>query len=225
MNNTDIKNISDDDNILVTYNNGADCITKQDIFNALELSALNHGYENGLQDIEKNCSSSKFSVMLKDVGRVFKNSRALVTTNATPDSYIYNNNSISWEYDKYKLLNIIPAYVDLCYEFNKRCSIDGFLNFCGIGNVCFLRYKEKQPILSENLRQRIAETLNECDNCAQKDSARDSKQPILQLAYNNYVHGWNGEIKRKEITSTIKTLDDIKNARLEMSTPDEQNGI
>ena len=67
--------------------------------------------------------------------------------------------------------------------------------------------------------------MTELDNECQKSKARDSKQPILQLAYNNYVHGWNGEIKRKEITSTIKTLDDIKNARLEMSAPDKQNDI
>lgn len=220
-----IKNINNtDSDILITYNNGADVITKSDIYNTLNLSAINHGFENGLQDIEKNCPGNKFLVLLKDVGRLFKNSKALYITKSAPDSYIYNNN-ISWEYDKYKLLILVPVYVDICFEYNKRVSIDGFLRFCGIGNTSYISYQEHSAVLSDNLRLRIAELLTESDNIAQKERARDSNQPILQLAYNNYEHGWNGEIKRKEITSTIKTLDDIKNARLELSAQDTQNDI
>ena len=210
--------VYDNDNILVKYNNGADIITKQDIYNALEQIAVKYGYDS-VDDLSDNkkCSSAKFSVMLKDIGQIFKSTKALITTK---NDLEYISGACAWEYDKYKLLGLINIYGDICNIYNKRCSIDGFLNFCGIGNNYF-SIQEKQPILSENLRAKIAENLSECDCSLQKSRA----QPILQLAYNNYVHGWNGEIKRKEITSTIKTLDDIKNARLELSAQDTQNDI
>lgn len=216
-----IKDINTDSDVLITYNNGADIITTQDIYNALRETAFKYGYEN-IDDISDNkkCSSARFCVMLKDIGNIFKSTKALITT--TPGDI---SGAGIWEYDKYKLLSLINIYGDICYIYNKRCSISGFLNFCGIGNTNYLTYREKQPLLSENLRARIAERLNEKDDEHQKDRARDSEQPILQLAYNNYVHGWNGEIRRKEITSTIKTLDDIKNARLELSAQDTQNEI
>ena len=49
--------------------------------------------------------------------------------------------------------------------------------------------------------------------------ATDSKQPILNIAYANYRHGWNGTIKANEIKSTVKTLADI---RQNLSLPDAQ---
>lgn len=219
---TDINNINN--NALITYNNGADIITRRDVYNVLEQSAINHGLENGLKDLAKECSSSKFSVILKDVGNLFKSTKALIITSASPDSYIYNNN-ITWEYDKFKLFELVPLYIDICYEYDKRVSLDGFLRFCGIGGVNYFCYKEKSVELSENLRARLAEVLTKSDDENQKNKARDSQQPILQLAYNNYVHGWSGEIERKEITSTVKTLDDIKKSRLELSASDEQKPI
>jgi len=203
---------------LFTYNNDTETITKTDIYGVLELSAINHGFDN-LQDLKDNkkCSSMNFNIILQDIGTFFKSCRALVVTSP--------RDGVTWEYDKTKLLILTDIYINICYEYNKMCSIDGFLYFCGIGNSSYFNYQEKSVNLSDNLRAQIAERLREKDNLIQKMRARDSEQPILQLAYNNYEHGWNGEIKRNEIKSTIKTLDDIKNERLTMSPDGGQNDI
>lgn len=212
------QDINDGETALITYNNGLDSITKQDIYNALENSAINNGYEN-LNDISdtSKCSSSKFNVMLKDIGNIFKSTKALINTK---DNLNYKSACV-WEYDKNKLLYLVNIYSDICFNFNKRCCISGFLNFCGITDN-FIRYNEKEPLLSDNLRDKIVKRLAENDDEQQKNNARDSKQAILNLAYNNYVHGWNGEIKRNEINGALKSLDDIKRERLEMSANDTQ---
>ena len=101
------------------------------------------------------------------------------------------------------------------------CSISGFLNFCGI-DINYFNKGNNTPELSDNLRARIAEKLKLQDSELQKANARDSKQAVLNLAYNNYVHGWSGEIKRTEVSSVVKSLDDIKRERLEMSANDTQ---
>jgi len=213
------QDVNNNETILITYNNGLDSITKQDIINALENSAINNGYEqlNDISDTSK-CSSSKFNVMLKDIGNIFKSTKALYINKTDLN---YNSGACAWEYDKKKLLYLINIYTDICFKYNKRCCISGFLNFCGITDN-FIRYNEKEPLLSDNLRDKIVKRLAENDDEQQKNNARDSKQPILNLAYNNYVHGWNGEIKRNEINGALKSLDDIKRERLEMSADNIQ---
>lgn len=220
-----LKNPEIAQNVIFTYNGGVDAITTSDIYGALELSARRHIKDfECLADLETKCSSAKFNILLQDIGTIFKNTKALIVTQSTNrgNNYIYNNN-ITWEYDKYKLLALVPVYTNLCYEFDKRVSLQGFLFFCGIGNVNYFTYTEKNNAkLSDNLRAKIAEFLAENDNELQKARARDSNQAILQLAYNNHVHGWSGEIKRKEINATVKTLEDIKKQRAELTADDGQ---
>ena len=67
----------------------------------------------------------------------------------------------------------------------------------------------------ENCLTKVADFLKKADNELQLSNARDSKQAILQLAYNNFVHGWNGTIQSNTIKSSYKTLEDIKRERLE----------
>ena len=69
----------------------------------------------------------------------------------------------------------------------------------------------------ENCLTKLVSFLKKSDNDLQMANARDSKQSILQLAYNNYVHAWNGDIKANEIKSSYKSLDDIRRERLQMS--------
>lgn len=72
-------------------------------------------------------------------------------------------------------------------------------------------------ILTETQRGNIKSRIDKADNMLQLAKARDSKQSILNLAYNNYKHNWSGNIRENEIKSTTKTLEDIKRERLEKS--------
>jgi len=82
--------------------------------------------------------------------------------------------------------------------------------FLGLG----INYINNSDIygLDEALSQ-IAVRINKSDNELQQMNARDSHQAILNIAYNNYRHAWNGDIRANEIKSSIKTLDDIRRER------------
>ena len=197
-----------DKTIIIKYGrNDSESITVNDIYKQIELYAFNHNIDglNGLND----CKTGVFNNILSDVAdNFFKPLKILKVTNC-----------INNKYDINKLNIIYNIYTDLCIEYDKMLSVYGLGCFIGIDlsdqNYTALYY-------SDELKRWTAEKAKNIEILdARRIEARatDSKQPILNIAYANYRHGWNGTIKANEIKSTVKTLADI---RQNLSLPDVQ---
>lgn len=189
-------NINDKNNYIIPYNNGNDSIGLRDVLVTLERGALDNGIEEGLQGLTdiKICSSVLFNQILMSYIYVnlFK-----------PLNVLKKNN----RYIKDILYIVMNIYIFLCNRFDKCITISGYYNLIGTDKDYL--YRQKQDDGLNPLRNDIENSLLNADNERQKMRASDSKAPILNLAYNNYVHGWNGQIKSNEIKATAKTLQDI----------------
>lgn len=205
-----IDNIADNEP-LFTYGDNI-TITTRDIYNTLNNVAIDYGL-NGLTDLKdrEKVSSAMFNnIILKSVGkRLFKQTKALKCSD--------NLN----KYDRDKLIILSYIYINICNIFDIMCTYDGFESLIGCGDN-FLQQFENNDTLNA-IKPLLTKTFTKVDNDIQKSKARDSKQAILNLAYNNYNHGWNGEIKQNEIKATAKTLEDIRQERMKISVVDGQN--
>lgn len=126
-----------------------------------------------------------------------------------PSKILYDaNNRI--KYDRDKVLKISDVYIYLCNIYNKMICFSGFCNMIG--------YDERNGDAG-SLRNfsKLFEKLNAEDNLLMQSRARDSNQPILQLAYNNYRHNWNGQIKENAIKAEVKSLREIRQNRLNIA--------
>lgn len=181
-------------------------ISVKDVMTTLNLVSESYNVEN-ISDI----STSMFNTMLLNVGcRLIKPSRLYYT--------IRNDRKFI---DYKSLVNLSNIYVYICFIYNKGISIRGFSNFLGIS----MMHSTSEYDNLDNCLTKISVFLKKCDNELQMNNARDSKQAILQLAYNNYVHAWNGDIKANEIKSSYKSLDDIRRERLEASPKTSADGV
>lgn len=202
-------------NRVIFTNDRGVSVTMQDILTALDNGAHDVGLENGLQDLKDNCTSALFGQICEDVGVMLNDSRAL---------WIKDNNKCIGLNKKYILL-LSDTYIELCTIYDKRICLEYFQNFIGV-HGWYLTHEERRMYENDNvlnsLRGQLMKTFDDADNTLQLSKARDSKQSILNLAYNNYRHNWTGQIKEKTIASTVKTLDDIKRERLEKSAAREQ---
>lgn len=194
----------------IIYKDGE--IDLNDVLNALKQACEKYNLDiTQIHDLDI-CNSTMFNnVLLGYVNHIlFKPVKAL-----------YLTDTIRLTYDKEKILSMLDIYIYLCNTFNKRICINGFNSLCGIDNSTIHQHKNDNGL--NVLHGQINKTLLNADNTRQQDRANDSKQAILNLAYNNYLHGWNGEIKSNEIKSTVKTLSDIKTERVETSADRVQN--
>ena len=201
---------NDNYNYIIKYNNDNDVITETDIYNKIEFYAQNHGL-TCLDDL-KDVRTAVFNQILFDVGRGF----------FKPLKVFKLNNDIHNRYDTDKLNILLNIYIDLCLEYDKMLSIAGFVRFAGLGAGYGSDYAN-DPSISDELkavRPFWLKKIESADADRIQERATDSKQPILNIAYANYRHGWNGTIKANEIKSTVKTLTDI---RSNLSLPDGQN--
>lgn len=189
-----------DKTIIIKYGrNDSEQMTVGEIYKQIELYAYNHNVDglNGLND----CKTGVFNNILGDVcDNFFK-----------PLKILKCNDNIK-KYDIDKLNIIYNIYIDLCIEYDKMISVNGLSYFVGID--CYNAFDYMQcEYFSDDLKRWLIE---KAKNIEQKDAERiqaratDSKQPILNIAYANYRHGWNGTIKANEIKSTVKTLTDIR---------------
>lgn len=174
-------------------------ITVNDITEMLNNIAKVENIES-LYDI----STSRFNTLLLLIGkRLIRPSRLYYTSYNGKNRVDYNT-----------IKTIANIYVYICYVYNKGISLSGFSNLLGVITVLdtSLSWENMDSSLSK-----IQSFLKKADNELQMSNARDSKQAILQLSYNNYVHGWNGDIRSNEIKASAKSLDDIRRERLAMS--------
>ena len=139
-----------------------------------------------------------------------------VGTNLIKPSKILYDQHNRIKYDREKVLNILDVYIYLCNIYDKMICFSGFCNMIG--------YDERNNDIN-SLRNftKILDKINELDNIASLGRARDSNQPILQLAYNNYRHNWNGQIKENAIKAEVKSLREIRENRLNIAK-NEQAG-
>lgn len=188
-----------DKTIIITYGKNGDHITVNEIYKQIELYAINHNIDglNGLND----CKTGVYNNILRDVcDNFFK-----------PLKILRCNDDIK-RYDINKLNIIYNIYIDLCIEYDKMISLNALSGFIGIDCYSFNDY-QTSAYLSDDLKRWLTETAK---NIERKDAERiqarasDSRQPILNIAYANYRHGWNGTIKANEIKTTVKTLSDIR---------------
>lgn len=195
----------------ITYNKGADVITGADIMQALRNGCLAHGLD-GLDGLCE-CSTSKYNNILMYVGKLFKDTKAL------------HNTSQGLPYNITYLNILLDMYIYLCFEYNKGLDYIGLYNFIGLSQFVY-NESNINGYNSDALNKWLVyarKRIDDADDILQHNNARDSKQAILQLAYNNHRHNWAGEIRSNEMRSACKTLEDIKRERLEMSTTDGQN--
>lgn len=187
----------EDDNILNAISPNKDItVSIKDVINTLDMVSESYNIEDMYE-----CSTAKFNTMLYNVGcRLIKPSRLY---------YILYNNKVRVDYNC--IMSLANMYVYICYLYNKGISLRGFSNFLGLS----MMHNTKDYDNLENCLTKVADFLKKADNELQLSNARDSKQAILQLAYNNFVHGWNGTIQSNTIKSSYKTLEDIKRERLE----------
>lgn len=186
--------------IEIRYNKDNDVLTFNDIMTTLENSCINHGLTglDGLND----CPTAKFENILRAIGKLFNDTRALREP-------LYNKFNFT------KLDLVLSIYIYLCMEFNKGINISGLYNTIG----CCERYFNND-IATDGLNEwsiHARQKLDEADDILQHANARDSRQAILQLAYNNHRHNWSGEIKSNETRATLKTLEDIRRDRLSLT--------
>lgn len=188
--------------IEIKYNKDNDVLTFNDIMTTLENSCINHGLTglDGLND----CPTAKFENILRAIGKLFNDTRALREP-------LYNKFNIA------KLDIVLSIYIYLCMEFNKGINISGLFNIIGCSDRL---YNVNYNNVSDELNAwcvSAKEKLDEADDVLQHTNARDSRQAILQLAYNNHRHNWSGVIKSNETRATLKTLEDIRRDRLSLT--------
>ena len=96
--------------------------------------------------------------------------------------------------------------------YDKMLSLNGFLMFAGLGMFYGCDYERLDKVRPElkPVRAQWLKKINDADADRTEKRAADSKQPIMNIAYANYKHGWNGVIKSNEIRTTVKTLADIR---------------
>ena len=106
--------------------------------------------------------------------------------------------------------------------YDKMLSLNGFLMFAGLGMFYGCDYEKTPEITSElkSVRAQWLKKIDDADAMRTQERAADSKQPILNIAYANFRHGWNGTIKANEIKTAVKTLADIRG---NLSLTDAQN--
>lgn len=189
--------VNTSDTMVITSPRHDITISLDEIVSNLNMIASGRGIES-LYD----CPTNLFNTMLYEVGtRLLRGSKIY---------YSIVNDKMVIDYNVLKL--IVNIYIYICFMFDKGISMRGFTDLLGLNTLM-------HPTEFETMRAylpQVAETLKKADNDLQMARARDSKQAILQLAYNNYVHGWTGSIQSQTIKSTAKTLDDLKRERVEM---------
>ena len=196
----------DNEDLILISNDCNITITSDDIIERLKQEASTHN----LLDDEAilGCSTSLFNIILMNVGKsLIKPSRVC----------FYNKNGR--DCTNIDTINkLCDMYIYICYIYNKGLSLSAFKMFLGLG----ISYNNTSNIymLDETLSQ-ISNRINKSDNELQQMNARDSHQAILNIAYNNYRHAWNGDIRANEIKSSIKTLDDIRRDRELLGKPSE----
>lgn len=188
------------------YNRNGDVITTKDILNCLETACYNAGFDNGLNDLRDKCTSAQFGVILESVGKMLNELRVL------------------WINPLNKRVGLIPEYVNACADlyidlslyYDKRIEYKKFCNFIGVNNNYINNLNRHNKVINScditllnPIQEVLQKRLKSADNLQQMDKARDSKQAILNLAYNNYQHNWAGQIKAQETAETIRTLNDI----------------
>lgn len=183
-----------------------------EIIRQIENACFNHGLENGLADLS-DARTGVFDNILADVGTGFIKRLDILRR---ADGY---KNA----YDTNKLNILLKLYIYLCFEYDKCITLIGYYSLCGIG----IHYLYDMSGLNNSELNAFSsyarKTLDDADNIRMQRRASDSKQALLNMAYANYRHNWNGQIKQNEIRTTVKTLDDIKRERLETSANSEQN--
>lgn len=199
------------DNYLIFKNNRNDELYYNDIINALEKGAADLGYTD-LMELKTKGSSADFSICCGYVGRYINDLKLLWL-----DPKTKNRGGLNKQY----ILLLSDIYINLSFIYDKRICLEYFLSFIGASG-CYMKYEtvrlyENDPVLS-NLFPLLRKKMADADNALQLAKARDSKQSIMNLAYNNYAHNWSGQIKENEVQTVVKTLDDIKRERLEKST-------
>ena len=191
--------VNTSDTMVITSPRHDITISLDEIVSNLNTIASGRGVES-LYD----CPTNLFNTMLYEVGcRFIKGSKIYYS--------IVNNKSVI-DYNVIK--SIVSIYIYICFIYDKGISMRGFTDLLGLNT---LMHPDDYEAIRAYLPQ-ISEALKKADNDLQMARARDSKQAILQLAYNNYVHGWTGSIQSQTIKSTAKTLDDLKRERVEMSS-------
>lgn len=191
---------NENNNYIILYNNGNNGITEADIYNKIEFYAQNRGIAC-LDDL-KDVRTAVFNQILYDVGRgFFKPLNALKLDNDPQHRYNIN-----------KLNILLDIYIYIAMYYDKMLSLNGFLMFAGLGAFYGCDYDNKPEITSElkHVRAQWLKKINDADAVRTEERAADSKQAIMNIAYANYKHGWNGTIKANEIKSTVKTLADIR---------------
>ena len=193
--------MDNNNNYIILYNNGNDGITENDIMNEIQKAAYNHGIDD-LENL-KDVRTAVFNAILFDVGRGF----------FKPLNALKNDADISHHgYDINKLNIILDLYIYLAMYYDKMLSLNGFLMFAGLGMFYGCDYERLDKVRPElkPVRAQWLKKINDADADRTEKRAADSKQPIMNIAYANYKHGWNGVIKSNEIRTTVKTLADIR---------------
>lgn len=199
-----------DPNTIIFTNERGCSVSLGDILKAIEAGCYESGLENGLQDLKDKCSSFLFGEICLNVGKMLNDRRALWNTEHTKLNGLNKNNIL--------LLSNIYIYLSTLYD--KRICLEYFQNFMGCNGWYLtddLRRAYNNDSVLNALKTQLLKKFDEADNTLQLSKARDSKQSILNLAYNNYRHNWSGQIQEQKLTSTVKTLEDIKRERLEKS--------
>lgn len=182
-------------NFYIEYGNGQK-LTFKDMLKGLKSEA-------DLLGIDLNdCNSTQFSVCLYGIGKLFNDTKAL-----------YNNLAV----DKELLLQLSDVYIYLCSVYNKRICMLHYLHMLNLNDkyIYTIHYRHSDYDISLNnslnsISEYLIKKFDEADNILQMNNARDSKVPIMNIAYNNYKHNWSGTIKSNEINTTAKSLADIK---------------
>lgn len=160
---------------------------------------------DGLGDNQVINSSIFNGVLLSYVG----------TNLIKPSKILYDKNN-RIKYDRVKVLDILDVYIYLCNIYNKMICFSGFCNMIGYDD-------RNSDVNSLRNFSRLCEKIESADCQQMQGRARDSNQPILQLAYNNYRHNWNGQIKENAIKAEVKSLREIRENRLNIAK-NEQKG-
>ena len=191
---------NDNYNYIIKYNNDNDVITETDIYNKIEFYAQNRGIAC-LDDL-KDVRTAVFNQILFDVGRGFFKPLNVFK--------LYNDNYNRYDINKLNIL--LDLYIYIAMYYDKMLSINGFLMFAGLGAFYGCDYENRPEITSElkSIRAQWLKKINDADAVRTEERAADSKNPVMNISYANYRHGWNGTIKANEIKSTVKTLTDIR---------------
>lgn len=151
----------------------------------------------GIEDMTKECQN-KWSAALRYVGKnVFKGTQKLKKPlkKATDGFMGYKNNNA---YDLEKVNSLVDVYIDLCYEFDKEISVNGFSFMSGIDydvlNNWAGRYKNSPGTQNGGeLGRRIYQKLisqNE-ESLSGMLISGGKHPPVGVLGALNRKHGWN----------------------------------